>query len=162
MERLSLVDSWKLVSFESRDTNGNIAYPWGKDPLGYLLYNSDGYMSVSIMSSIRPKFSSGDLKGGTLEEKVAAADSHISYRGTYEVKEDTVIHHIELSFFPNWIGVEQKRRLSIDGNRLSLSTPPIAVAGVEQTQHLVWERVKGCSIGTYRSMEDTLAIASNS
>jgi hypothetical protein len=37
-----LMGSWKLVSFESRDANGNIVYPWGKDTLGYLMYNEDG------------------------------------------------------------------------------------------------------------------------
>ena len=142
MSNQLLVGSWKLVSLESRDANGNISYPWGKDTLGYLIYNADGYMSVAIMSSNRNKFSSGDLKGGTTEEKVAAADPYISYCGTYEIKQDMVIHHIELSFFPNWIGVDQKRMLSIDGNRLSLSTPPIAVAGIEQTHHLIWERAK--------------------
>jgi len=143
MSKQLLVGSWKLVSFEARDANGDISYPWGKDTLGYLMYNADGYMSVTIMSSNRRRFSSGDLKGGTTEEKVAAADTYISYCGTYEIKEDTVIHHIELSFFPNWIGVDQKRMLSIDGNRLSLSTPPIAVTGIEKTGHLIWERVKG-------------------
>jgi hypothetical protein len=103
-------------------------------------------MSVAIMSSNRAEFSSGDLKGGTIEEKVAAADSYISYCGTYEIEQDTVIHHIELSFFPNWSGVAQRRMLSFDGNRLSLSTPPISVGGIEQTHHLIWERVKKLSI----------------
>ena len=80
--------------------------------------------------------------GGTTKEKIAAADTYISYCGTYEIRQDTVIHHIELSFFPNWIGMDQKRMLSIDGDRLSLCTPPLLVDGVEQTQHLIWERVK--------------------
>ena len=142
MSKQLLVGSWKLVSFESRDVNGSISYPWGKDTVGYLMYNADGYMSVTIMSSNRAKFSSEDLKGGATEEKVAAADTYISYCGRYEVKQDTVIHHIELSFFPNWIGVDQKRELSIDGNRLSLSTPPIAVGGIEHTHHLIWERAE--------------------
>jgi len=142
MSKQLLVGSWKLISFESRDANGSISYPWGKDTLGYLMYNADGYISVTIMSSNRPEFSSGDIKGGTTEEKVAAADTYISYCGTYEIQQDTIIHHIELSFFPNWIGVDQKRMLSIDGDRLSLSTPPITVARVEQTHHLIWERVK--------------------
>ena len=136
-----LVGSWKLMSFEMREANGRISYPWGKDTLGYLMYNADGYMSVTVMSSNRLKFSSADVKGGTTEEKVAAADTYVSYCGTYEIQQDTVIHHIELSFFPNWIGVDQKRILSIEGDRLSLSIPPITVAGVEQTGHLIWERV---------------------
>jgi len=39
--------------------------------------------------------------------------------------------------------VDQKRMLSIEGDRLSLSIPPITVAGVEQTSHLIRERVNG-------------------
>ena len=143
MSKQLLVGTWKLVSFEMRDANDKINYPWGKDTLGYLMYNADGYMSVMVMSSNRLKFSSADLKGGTTEEKVAAADTYVSYCGRYEIQQDTVIHHIELSFFPNWIGVDQKRMFSIEGDRLSLRIPPITVAGVEQTGHLIWERVKG-------------------
>ena len=143
MSKQLLVGSWKLVSFETRDANGSISYPWGKDALGYLMYNADGYMSVTVMSSNRLKFSSADVKGGTTEEKVAAADTYVSYCGTYEIQQDTVIHHIELSFFPNWIGVDQKRMLSIEGDRLSLSSLPQTLAGVEQTIHLIWKRVKG-------------------
>jgi len=33
--------------------------------------------------------------------------------------------------------------LSIKGDQLLLSIPPITVAGVEQTSHLIWERVNG-------------------
>ena len=51
-------------------------------------------MSVTVMSANRLKFTSGDIKGGTTEEKVAAADTYISYCGKYEVQQDTVIHHI--------------------------------------------------------------------
>jgi len=86
MSKQLLVGSWKLVSFEMRDANGNISYPWGKDTLGYLMYNADGYMSVTVMSSNRLKFSSADVKGGTTEEKVAAADTYVSYCGTYEIQ----------------------------------------------------------------------------
>ena len=136
-----LVGSWKLLFLEMRDANGRISYPWGKDTLGYLMYNADGYMSVTIMSSNRLKFSSADIKGGTTEEKVAAADTYLTYCGTYEIQQDTVIHHIELAFFPNWVGVDQNRMFSIEGDRLSLSSPPTTVAGVEQTAHLIWERV---------------------
>ena len=58
MSKQLLVGSWKLISLESRDANGSISYPWGKDALGYLMYNADGYMSVTVMSSKRPNFSS--------------------------------------------------------------------------------------------------------
>jgi len=142
MTQISLLGTWRLVSFESRSVDGKVSYPWGKNTLGYIMYNEEGYMFVAIMSANRPKFSSEDLKGGTTEEKAAAANTYISYCGRYEVQGDTVIHHIELSFFPNWVGVDQKRILSFNGDRLSLNTPSILVDGIEQTHHLIWERVK--------------------
>jgi len=52
-----------------------------------------------------------------------------------------VIHHIEISLFPNWVGVDQVRSFSLEGDRLTLSTPPMLVEGVEQAGHLTWERV---------------------
>lgn len=141
MKQTSLVGTWKLVSLESRTADGKVSYPLGKDLLGYIMYNKDGYMFVAIMSANRLEFASGDILGGTTEEKVAAADTYVSYCGKYDVQGDTVTHHIELSFFPNWVGVDQKRIMVLDGDRLSLSTPPILVEGIEQTQHLIWERL---------------------
>jgi hypothetical protein len=141
MTQASLVGTWRLVSLESRTADGQVSYPWGTDAVGYIIYNEDGYMSVAIMGSNRSEFASGDIKGGSTEEKAAAADTYISYCGRYEVQGDTVIHHIELSLFPNWVGVDQKRALQFDGNRLLLSTPPILVEGTERTSHLIWERV---------------------
>jgi len=144
MSKQLLVGSWKLVSSENRDTNGNIYYPIGKDTKlhGYLIYSTDGYMSVTIMYSDRIKFASTDARGGTPEEKVAAFDTYISYCGTYEIQQDIVIHHIEICYYPNWSGMDQKRMFSIEGDRLSLTSPPILVEGVELIGQYIWERVK--------------------
>ena len=54
---------------------------------------------------------------------------------------DTVIHRVELSLFPNWVGVAQERLVEVKGNRLTLSTRPILLGGVRQTAHLIWEAV---------------------
>jgi len=136
------IGTWRLVSFEIRRADGQVRYPLGQDAAGYIIYNEDGYVSVAIMSPNRPKFASGDIFGGTTEEKVAAADIYISYCGRYEIQEDKVIHRIEVSFFPNWIGADQERIFDLDGERLSLSTPPFLIGGVQQTAHMVWERVR--------------------
>jgi len=121
--------------------DGQVTDPWGKNTVGYIMYNEDGYMSVSVMSANRSKFISGDMKGGTVEEKAAAAGTYISYCGKYEIQGDAIIHHIELSLFPNWVAVGQKRIFKLEDNKLSLSTSPALVDGVEQTFRLVWERV---------------------
>ncbi len=68
-----LIGTWRLIAWENRSVDGQISYPLGKDALGYLMYNQDGYMCVAIMRPNRVKFATGDLLGGSLAEKVHAA-----------------------------------------------------------------------------------------
>jgi lipocalin-like protein len=136
-----LIGTWRLISWENRSVDGRVSYPLGRDAVGYIMYNQDGYMSVAITRPNRAKFAAGDLLGGSTEEKAQAADTYVSYCGQYEFRGDTVVHHVDLSLFPNWVGVEQERLVEITGNRLTLSTRPILLRGEQQTAHLVWERV---------------------
>jgi hypothetical protein len=62
--------------------------------------------------------------------------------GTYEVKGDKIVHHVELSLFPNWIGGDQERFFQFSGDQLILCTPPLALGGAERTLRIVWQRVK--------------------
>jgi hypothetical protein len=140
MEQERFVGMWRLLSLELRTSDGRVSYPFGQDPVGYIMYSEEGYMSVAFMRANRPRFATGDILGGTTEEKVAAAESYVSYCGKYEIQGDKVIHHIEVSFFPNWIGVDQERIFGFDGDRLSLSTPPLLVGGAQQSAYLIWER----------------------
>jgi Lipocalin-like domain len=48
---------------------------------------------------------------------------------------DTVLHHVELSLFPNWVGVTQERLVKISGDQLTLSTRPLLLQGRQQTAH---------------------------
>lgn len=130
--------AWRLVSVETRREDGEL-FRRG-ERTGYLLYTDDGYVSVAFMKEGRPIFASGDIRGGTVEEKVAAVEGYVSYCGRYEVVEDTVTHHIEVSLFPNWVGVRQKRAYKFDGDRLTLSTPLMLVGGRQLSTHVIWER----------------------
>jgi len=130
------------MSWETRSVDRQkISYPLGKDAVGYIMYNEDGYMFVAIMRPNRVRFAAGDLLGGSAEEKAQAANTYVSYCGRYEFNGDTVIHHVDLSLFPNWVGVEQERLVELRGDRLTLSTRPILLGGVQRTAHLIWERV---------------------
>ena len=52
-----------------------------------------------------------------------------------------MIHVVETSLFPNWVGSEQRREIAWEGDRLILSTPPIPTGGAPTVHRLVWERV---------------------
>jgi lipocalin-like protein len=140
MAESRFVGTWRLESLSLTEEDGTISYPMGEDPVGYIIYSGDGFMSVGFMRVGRAGFASGDSGQATDEEKIAAAESHMAYCGRYEVLEDRVVHHIEVSSFPNWAGTSQERFFCFEGNRLILTTPPDRVYGKTQTARVVWHR----------------------
>jgi lipocalin-like protein len=139
--RGALVGAWRLLSWENRAADGQITYPMGADALGYLLYTADGRFSVTISRRGRAGFAAGDLLSGTTEEQARAVEGFVAYAGRYSFHGDRVIHHVELSLFPNWVGSDQERWVELAGGRLTLSAGPLLLAGKQQVPSLVWERV---------------------
>ena len=137
-----LIGTWRLISYEARTGDGRVSYPLGKNPSGFILYSEDGYMSVTMMTADRTNYASSDLKGGTAEEKLSAAESYLSYSGKYTFEGDRVLHHVEVSFVPNRVGTTQVRNLTISGNTVTLRTPPMLINGEQQTAELVWQRAE--------------------
>jgi hypothetical protein len=135
------VGAWRLLSLEARTSTGEVSYPYGKDAAGYLLYAREGYMSVSVMQAQRTNFASPDDLRAPAEEKLAAFDTYSSYSGRYEVRGKKVIHHVEISLFPNWIGTEQERYFEFSQNRLTLSAPPMRIGGAELNLVAIWQRL---------------------
>jgi lipocalin-like protein len=141
LESNPLVGSWRLLSWENVSADGTISYPLGREAVGMIVYTDDGYLFVAIMCPDRQPFAGGDMLRGSSEEKARAAETYVSYCGRYELRGDTVIHHVELSLFPNWSGVDQERLVEVTGNRLTLRTRPFLLGGMEQSARLVWERM---------------------
>jgi hypothetical protein len=98
-------------------------------------------MSATLMRAKRSKFAARDIAGGTIEEQIMAVQTYLSYCGKYEIQDNKVIHHIEASLFPNWVGIDQERFFEFKDNRLFLSTPPLLVSGKQQVANLAWEHL---------------------
>jgi Lipocalin-like domain len=139
--RDALVGAWRLVSWENQAADGQVTHPMGTDPIGYVLYTADGRFSITISRRDRAGFAAGDLLSGTTEEKARAMEGFVAYAGHYTFDGDRVIHHVELSLFPNWLGSDQERWVELAGDRLTLSASPLLLAGKQQIPRLVWERV---------------------
>jgi hypothetical protein len=136
-----LVGTWKLVAWENMSLNGEITYPFGQEPIGFITYTQDGFVSVSIMRAQRPNFSSGDLLGGSDAEKLAAVESYLSYCGTYDFDGVQAVHHVQASLFPNWVGMDQIRLVELAQDTLILRTQPMLLSGKQQTARLEWKRI---------------------
>ncbi len=141
MKQSQFIGTWKLVYFKNTDEKGIESFPLGENASGYISYHTDGYMFVVLTKEHREPFVSNDLFGGTETEKAIAYDSFFSYTGKYEIKDQTVIHHIRSCTFPNWSGTDQIRNFTFAKNSLILSTPPYPVDGSVQVSELRWERV---------------------
>ena len=116
--------TWRLLSWENRDPAGELGYPLGPDAVGYLSYTADGYVFAQIMAAARTPLATRNPFGGADAEAAAAARSHMSYCGSYEIRVGEVIHRVVVSDFPNWVGGEQLRFYKFEDQKLILSAPP--------------------------------------
>jgi hypothetical protein len=141
-----LVGTWKLVAIEERDAHGKRVTPldYGPEPVGMLMYDAAGHMSVHAMRRGRPRLDSEDVHRATPEQAKAAFTGYGAYFGTYTVDERAgmVIHYVEGSLLPNWEGTQQRRRFTISGDKLILEPPEFKAAGEGRTRRLTWQRVR--------------------
>jgi hypothetical protein len=135
-----LIGAWRLTGYEFHAPNHEVQYPYGPTPAGYLIYSADGYMAVSFGAGDRPPYAGGDRLRATPAELAAATRSFQSYSGRYTVYSDRVIHHIEASLFPNWVGVDQVRYYALAGDTLILRTDPLLMDGQTGTLTVTWRR----------------------
>jgi hypothetical protein len=130
------------VSYEARDSKGQLQYPLGEHVSGQLVYDAGGNMSAHVMGNDRPLFAANDAARGTDAEVRAAFEGHASYFGTYtiDLATQTVTHHVQGSSYPNWISTDQLRHFEFDGSRLLLSAP-LLFGGQSLEYVLTWERI---------------------
>lgn len=137
-----LVGSWRLISAEGRSPDGKVTLDYGPKPIGRLILDGGGRMSIHLLNPTRRRFASGDFLRPTPEELKEAFDGYFGYFGTYTVEESAgvVTFHVEGAAYPNYIGTAQRRFFVLDGNHLTLRTPPERAGGADITYVIVWER----------------------
>lgn len=117
--------AWELVAYYVEDDDGSRDYPLGEEATGYLLYTNDGFMSAQLMAAGRPEFESNSLHHPNPEEGFAATKGYHAYSGPYDFDEEsqTMIHHMDVSLFPNRVGKNQERKLYLEDGLLYVSNP---------------------------------------
>jgi hypothetical protein len=135
-----IIGTWKLILFEMK-TDDKISHPYGANPHGYLTYSENGYMAVLISKEGRKPICTEDITKIPEKEKIALADGFIAYSGKYEVLDDRIIHHVKISFIPNWIGRPLERFYKLHEGNLILETPAEEVDGSKLVSRLIWEKI---------------------
>lgn len=137
-----LVGAWQLVSAETHQANGDVSPAFGDRASGVLIYDRSGEMSLQIAGE-RP--SVGDVEtyeAMSPEDRMIFLDSYYAYFGYFDVDEaaHVVTHRVRGSLRPNELGVNYRRQFGIDGDRLTLASPPEAHAGEVLSSRLIFVR----------------------
>ena len=138
--REALLGTWYLREASAVDAQGERLYDvYGVGPSGVIHYGEDGRMMALITHGGRALLSA-DRQAAPADERAAAYKSSIAYAGRYELASDWVLHHVDISTYPNWVGSALRRRLQVEGGRILLLTAPQMQDGRETVIKLVWQR----------------------
>lgn len=145
MSKDDLVGSWELVDW-TVSVGERSRRPWGGRAKGLLTYTDDGRMWAALMATDRPHVPTRTLSEAPPGIRAAAASGFVTYAGSYSIEGDDVIHHVELSLLPNYVGNDERRHIEWietgNGYDLQLTTPPTATErGRVVVERLHWTRI---------------------
>ena len=136
-----LIGTWKLISLVDIPEGGEPEYPHGKSPKGILTYTPEGYVSVHIMTNPFPEVDTLSTKTPADKWK-EVFDSYVAYFGTYSIDaiDMIVVHHVEGSNWPEFIGTSQRRRFRYSADRL-IFFGEYTRTGTKYTYERLFERI---------------------
>lgn len=139
----NLVGTWQMVSRIDRDAEGTV-FPepsLGSDPIGYLIYDAAGHVSVQLMARHRPPVPC-QVTASAASNNVEHIGSYDSFFGRYVVDSSagTITHILEGAISPGDVGRRLTRRFTIVGDTLTLEFEP-GGAAAGRTRTLTWRRV---------------------
>jgi hypothetical protein len=134
-----LVGAWMLVSITG-ERDGAKSEPWGTNPKGILVLNSNGRFAQIQLRNDLPKFTSGNRTKGTPDEFRAISLGSLTYFGTFSVNEKgrELLFKIEASSFPNLNGEVNVRPFRLTADELVTINPASQTGGSAVT--LTWRR----------------------
>jgi hypothetical protein len=144
MDPARLVGTWRLDRFEISFSDGRPPlHPFGEDAEGMLMYGRDGHMSAVLSRAGRAPLGASRLEtsgAAPMQAKSAAFDSYLSYAGTWRMEGASVVHAVHLAQTPELVGIENRRKATLEGDTLTLSYDIRARSQVVRHYTLVWSR----------------------
>jgi len=128
-----LLGTWVLDSFTLDSDAGDQIAPMGPNPVGYVTYGKDGWMSFQVSAAQRQFYEVPTQDGGSIDQTLAAARSFLAYAGPYTVDEAqaAVSQQVAYCLIPNWVGDVHKRYVRFDDSHgLTLSSDPFPIGNV--------------------------------
>jgi len=136
--KAQLLGRWCIVEWVQHYDDGRQRYPLGRKPEGFIQYDSERMFCFISGSGRKPLGGSQWTAPDT--EKAAAYASCLAYSGTYEIAGEEILHKVDLSLYPNWVGTTQRRRAALRDGRLLLTARLEEGTPEARTAELIFER----------------------
>ncbi|WGS46996.1 lipocalin-like domain-containing protein [Burkholderia sp. JSH-S8] len=140
-----LIGAWSLEVSEFRLASGRITYPLGRNPMGRIIYTDNGYMSVILtirqgakIGLIPEAFWSNILSPKKMIAAIRLIRANfglLSYSGRYFVDGNVVSHHVDLSSYPDFCGMNLMREVRCEEGRLIIENNSDS-----GSSRLIWSR----------------------
>ena len=129
---------WSLVA-QYVEKEGVRTERFGSNPKGIAIYDQSGRYAAILLRSDLPKIASNNAMTGSPEENKAIIHGSTAFYGGWSVDDATrlLTTRIEGSTYPNWDGIEQKRKVSIVGDEMKMCVPGAQIGG---TACAIWRR----------------------
>lgn len=108
----NLIGTWFLQEWDCTLDGSFHNHPFGRDAQGIISYSPSGRMSAILMKPDRAHLAVPSLLKATDLEKQSVVNGYVSYAGSWRTEGDEVIHSVEFSLLPNWIGTDLVRTMS--------------------------------------------------
>ena len=129
MMQNSILGAWMLRSFyaENVETKEQ-TQTFGPEPRGTVIFHPDGRMAA-IITSGSP---SGPVDAS---EKAGAAPKLLAYSGRYRLEPpDRFVTSVDVAWIHDWVGTDQARTYTLDGDELVLIGAPGRMAREDGTE----------------------------
>jgi hypothetical protein len=143
--RARMLGAWRLESRTvSKGGGETVRDPvLGATPAGRLFYDASGHISLQMMRQDRREAISAPSNAQEARNARIVL-GYDSYFGTFRLNDaaGTVIHRVEGSLFPEDLGKDFERKLTVEGDRLTLGFTSKSPEGVDVTRTLVFQRFR--------------------
>jgi hypothetical protein len=119
-----IVGTWQVVEWWARDAkSGDRAYPFGRQPSGYYVYDGTGRVFVQVSRApAAERLGEGRWRTLSQDELRKLVERHLAYFGTYAVDpgRSVLTEHVEADLAREVAGTTRDVPFRIDGDRLIL------------------------------------------
>lgn len=127
-----LVGTWRSVSTVVTRKDGTRLEPFGKQPVGILIFTANGNVALIVTRSDAPKIAASNRLEGTPEEYRAIMRGTHAFFGTYGIDDGAKSFTISIlgGTFPNEVGRQSKRTVTaINSDELKFTYAAGGAAG---------------------------------